>query len=82
MAAAHIITLVETLKAEFEKVSRIPADKADALLALLDKAPREALELIVQHRVKFCYLPATRRLEQKFGMKVNLTTSPATITRA
>lgn len=51
----------------FKNVTSISADHAEKLLDLLDQAPAEALEMLVVNKVKFCKLPAVRRLREKFG---------------
>lgn len=53
---------LELIANEFSKVERISADHAEKLLALLDKAPNEALQMLVDRKVKFCWMPARRRL--------------------
>jgi hypothetical protein len=37
---------------------------AERALKLLDKAPKEALELIVARKIKFLWMPAKRRLQE------------------
>ena len=57
---------IEQLKAAFAKRDRIPVDAAVELTALLDKAPEDALVILVRERVKFCWMPALTRLQSKF----------------
>jgi hypothetical protein len=40
-------------------------DVAEAALNLLDKAPTEALQMLVDRRVKFLWMPANRRIQER-----------------
>lgn len=57
--------MVSQIESIFGKVERISADHADRLLTLLDKAPDEALQIIVDRKIKFCWMPAQRRLNDR-----------------
>ena len=48
---------------KFSSVDSLPLNVAEAALRLLDKAPKEALQLIVDRKVKFLWIPANRRLK-------------------
>jgi hypothetical protein len=52
----------------FAAQQTIPFSVAEKALDLLDKAPREALEMIVERKVKFLWMPAKRRLQESFGV--------------
>lgn len=68
--SADNVQMVKQLKALFENVRSVSADHAERLLALLDRAPQEALQMLVDERVKFCWVPAARRLREKFGVAI------------
>ena len=59
--------LAEKLKAAFADVETISLDAADKLGKLLDKAPLDALVLLVKKKVKFCAGVARNRLRLKYG---------------
>lgn len=67
---AMTLKMAKEVQATMAKVERISTDHADKLLALLDKAPQEALQWLYDNRVKFCWMPAARRLREKFGVEV------------
>jgi hypothetical protein len=60
---------LEAIAQAFEVRQTISFDAAEKVLGLLDKAPKEALELLVARRVKFLWIPAKRRLVEKFGAR-------------
>jgi hypothetical protein len=60
---------LEIIATTLSKVETISADNADRLLNLLDRAPQDALQMLVDRKVKFCWMPAKRRLADKFGVK-------------
>lgn len=53
---------IKELAAAYATLKTVPFHKADEMLAVLDKAPDDALKLIVEHKVKFLWGPARRRL--------------------
>lgn len=61
---------VQFLRETFGKMETFPMDAYDRLSALLDKAPAEALEILVREKVKFCGALAVNRLVRKFGYSV------------
>jgi hypothetical protein len=42
----------------------IPMSAAEKALELLDRAPKEALQMLVDRKVKFLWMPANRRLKE------------------
>jgi hypothetical protein len=60
---------LEAIAEAFGAKQSISFDAAEKALDLLDKAPREALELLVARRVSFLWMPARRRLREKFGVE-------------
>ncbi len=48
----------------FAKRETIPMDAAEKALKLLDRAPKDALQMIVDRKVKFLWMPAMRRLRE------------------
>ena len=58
---------LEQLATIMQARETIPASAAEKFLDLLDKAPKEALEMLVSRKVKFLWMPAKRRLVEKFG---------------
>jgi len=63
-----IARLVAELKANFETVDTISTEHARRLITILNDAPREALEIMVRERIKFCWMPARMRLVTEHGM--------------
>lgn len=57
--------LVNQLESIFAQVQTISTDHAERLLNLLDKAPNEALQILVDRKIKFCWMPAQRRLNER-----------------
>ena len=57
--------LVNQLESIFAQVQTISTDHAERLLNLLDKAPDEALQILVDRKIKFCWMPAQRRLNER-----------------
>jgi hypothetical protein len=55
---------IELIAKAFESRDRLPMHLAERALKLLDKAPKEALELIVARKIKFLWMPAKRRLQE------------------
>lgn len=66
----NIQAMIQEVKTTLAGVERISCDHAEQLLKLLDRAPQESLIMLVKDRVKFCRLPAQRRLMEKFGMTI------------
>jgi hypothetical protein len=60
---------LEAIAQAFESKQSLSCDAAEKVLDLLDKAPKEALELLVARRVKFLWMPARRRLRENFGVE-------------
>ena len=52
---------IQELVAAYASLDRIPMDKADQLIALLEKADTKALKLILKNKVKFCWHIARRQ---------------------
>jgi hypothetical protein len=48
----------------FASMETIPMNAAEKALDLLDRAPKEALEMLVARKVKFLWMPANRRLKE------------------
>lgn len=65
---AILQTLINKCKAEWATVDRIPMDAANKLIDLLDRAPKDALIIMVRERINFMYWPARRRLAEDHGM--------------
>jgi hypothetical protein len=61
---------LEAIAEAFGAKQSISFDAAEKALDLLDNAPKEALELLVARRVAFLWMPAKRRLREKFGVEV------------
>lgn len=59
------MNLVEHLKNVFGKLDTIPTDKVIEIGNLLDQATTEELKEIVNHRVKFIWSMAQRRLKKR-----------------
>jgi hypothetical protein len=59
-----MITQLEQLADEFGAMDTIPVGHADKLIAIMDKAPREALEMLAERNVKFLAPLARIRLER------------------
>ena len=53
---------LEIIASKFASVDSLPVDIAERALQLLDEAPKDALQLIVDRKVKFLWIPANRRL--------------------
>jgi len=68
---AQVQEMVGTLKEQFDGVERVSFEAANKLLDILDEAPREALEILVKERVKFCWRPAMLRLGLHYGMTMH-----------
>ena len=68
--SASNIQMVQQLKTLFASVNSVSADHAEKLLALLDRAPQDALQMLVDERVKFCWIPAARRFREKYGVAI------------
>jgi hypothetical protein len=60
MTVAQQLNTIADILANRETV---PMDFAQKSLALLDIAPKAALEMLVARKVKFLWLPAKRRLD-------------------
>lgn len=58
----RVKVLTETLAAKFARVDRISTENAHRLIALLEAAPDEALQILWRRRVKFCHMIAARIL--------------------
>jgi hypothetical protein len=52
---------------KFASVETIPLAAAEKALSLLDRAPKEALEMLVARKVKFLWMPAKLRLHEMSG---------------
>ena len=48
----------------FASAETIPMAAAEKALSLLDRAPKEALEMLVARKVKFLWMPAKLRLKK------------------
>lgn len=60
------MTTIETLAKAYAGREAIPADKADELIDVLERASSEALLLVVKNRVKFCWPIARRILRDRY----------------
>ena len=60
---------LEMVAESLAKVERIPCNTAEKMLDLLDRANQEALQMLVDRKVKFLWMPAKRRLVENFGVK-------------
>ena len=60
--------LIAELKTNFETVETISSEHARRLIDILNMAPREALEIMVRERIKFCWMPARMRLVTEYDM--------------
>lgn len=56
---------IEEIAKVMGSLETIPVDKVDAMLRLLDEAPDEALQMIVDRRIPFVWAPAKRRLDAR-----------------
>ncbi len=59
----RITALVSQCETMFGRLETIPLSAADKLIALLERAPDEALTIIVERRIKFCWPIAVRVLD-------------------
>jgi hypothetical protein len=66
MLSQTVIAQIKTLKAALGNLQTIPFSKADELLEIIDRAPEEALIEMVRERIKFLWMPASRRLREDF----------------
>lgn len=56
---------LEMIAAKMENVQTISIEHASRLLSLLDHAPNDALQMLVDRKVKFMWMPARRRLQER-----------------
>lgn len=56
---------VATLKATFASQATIPMDAGIKLIGILESAPDEALAILFNERVKFCWMIARRILRDR-----------------
>jgi len=56
---------LEKAASAFAHFDAIPTERAVQLIALLESAPTEALEMIVARKVKFCWRVAQRILNHR-----------------
>ena len=61
---------VKTVAASFGQLDTIPFSSARKLIQLLESADDVSLQLIVRHRVKFCW-PIARRILRDRGFPVH-----------
>jgi len=57
--------MFDQLKTAYASIDRIGADGADKLLRILDRAPDAVLLRLLVNKVKFCWMPARRRLVER-----------------
>ena len=69
MASSQVRAMLESLAASMENRDRIPVESAEKFLALMDQADNEALQLLVDRKVKFLWMPARRRLVDRGVIK-------------
>lgn len=66
-ATDKITKLVDECKRLFGGLDRIPDAAAERLIAILDKSPVEALEILCREKVRFCHMIARTRLVRDHG---------------
>ena len=59
------MTTIQTVTAAYAGLDAIPLSKADKLIATLEAANTDALQLIYTNRVKFCWMIARRILRDR-----------------